>query len=54
LTGVFRGSEHLGVYCGHAPKSVGAICDPMAFSRVVEVAPGVLGLRHGGVTVDLV
>jgi hypothetical protein len=54
LTGAFRGSEHLGVYYGHAPKSVGAICDPTAFSGVVEVAPGVLGPRHGGVTVDLV
>ncbi len=54
MTGKFRGSEHLGVYYGHAPKSVGAICDPTAFSGVVEVAPGVLGPRHGGVTVDLV
>jgi hypothetical protein len=54
LTGAFRGSEHLGVYYGHAPKSVGAICDPTAFSGVVEVAPSVLGPRHGGVTVDLV
>jgi hypothetical protein len=54
LTGAFRGSEHLGVYYGHAPKSVGAICDPTAFSGVVEVAPGVLGPRHGVVTVDLV
>ncbi len=54
LTGAFRGSEHLGVYSGHNPKSVGAICDPTAFSGVVEVAPGVLGPRHGGVTVDLV
>ena len=54
LTGTFRGSEHLGGYCGHAPKSVGAICDLTAFSGVVEVALGVLGPRHGGVTVDLV
>ena len=54
LTGAFRGSEHLGAYYGHAPKRVGAICDPTAFSGVVEVAPGVLGPRHGGVTVDLV
>lgn len=54
LTGEFRGSEHLGVYYGHAPKTVGAICDLTAFSGVVEVAPGVLGPRHGGVTVDLV
>lgn len=54
LTGVFRGSVHLGVYYGHAPKSVGAICDPSAFTGVVEVAPSVLGPRHGGVTVDIV
>jgi hypothetical protein len=54
LTGPFRGSEHLGVYYGHTPKSVGAICDPSAFSGVVEVEPGVLGPVHGGVTVDLV
>jgi hypothetical protein len=54
LTGAFRGSEHLGVYGGHFPKSVGAICDPMAFSGVVEVARGVLGPNHGVVTLDLV
>ena len=54
LTGAFRGSEHLGTYYGHAPKSVGAICEPTAFSGVVEVAPNVLGPRQGGVTVDLV
>ena len=41
-------------FFGYGPKSVGAICDPAAFSRVVEVAPGVLGPRDGGVTVDLV
>ncbi len=52
-TGAFRGSEHLGAYYGHAPKSVGAICDPMAFSGVVKVAPNVLGPKHGAVTVDL-
>ena len=54
LTGTFRGTEHLGAFFGYGPKSVGAICDPAAFSRVVEVAPGVLGPRDGGVTVDLV
>jgi hypothetical protein len=54
LTGTFRGTEHLGAYFGHGPKSVGAVCDPAAFSGVVEVAPGVLGPRNGGVTVDLV
>jgi hypothetical protein len=54
LTGPFRGSEALGVYFGHAPKTVGAICDPTAFSGVVEIAPGVLGPRDGGVAVDVV
>jgi hypothetical protein len=54
LTGTFRGSEHLGVFAGHFPKSVGAICDPTAFSGVVEVALGVLGPQHGVVEVDLV
>jgi hypothetical protein len=54
LTGTFRGTEHLGVYAGHGPKSVGAICDPAAFSGVVEVARDVLGPRHGQVVVDLV
>jgi hypothetical protein len=53
LTGTFRGTEHLGGYGGHG-KSIGAICDPAAFSGVVEVAPGVLGPRHGTVVVDLV
>ena len=54
LTGAFRGTEHLGMSMGHAPKRVGAVCDPTAFSGVVEVAPGVLGPRNGGVIVDLV
>ena len=54
LTGAFRGTEHLGAYAGHGPKRVGAICDPTAFSGIVEVAPGVLGPRDGGVVVDLV
>ena len=54
LTGTFCGTEHLGMFMGHGPKSVGAVCDPTAFSGVVEVAPGVLGPRNGGVIVDLV
>lgn len=53
LTGQFRGTEHLGGYGGHG-KSIGAICDPKAFSGIVEVAPGVLGPRNGTVVVDLV
>jgi hypothetical protein len=54
LTGTFRGTEHLGVYGGHGPKGVGAICDPAAFSGIVEVQPGILGPRDGVVAVDLV
>jgi hypothetical protein len=54
FTGTFRGTEHLGANAGHGPKGVGAICDPSAFSGVVEVAPGVLGPRDGEVVVDLV
>jgi|SRR5579872_160060 len=47
LTGDFRGTVHLGAYAGHAPKSMGAICDPSAFTAVVELPPGLLGPRHG-------
>lgn len=54
LTGTFRGTEALGAFAGYGPKSVGAICDPAAFSHVVEVGPGVLGPRDGMVAVDLV
>jgi hypothetical protein len=54
LTGAFRGIEHLGAHAGHGPKGVGAICDPDAFSGVLEVPPGVLGPRDGAVVVDLV
>ena len=54
LTGIFRGTEHLGADGGFGPKSVGAICDPSAFSGIVEVAPGVLGPRDGRIMVDLI
>jgi hypothetical protein len=54
LTPAFQGTENLGAYGGHGPKGVGAICDPAAFSGVVEVPPGVLGPRDGQVVVDLV
>jgi len=54
LTGAFCGTEHLGMYMWHRPKGVGAVCNPTDFSGVVEVAPGVLGPRHGNVIVDLV
>ena len=53
LTGMFRGTEPLGAFFGYGPKSVGAICDPAAFSGgVVEVGPCVLRPGDGGV--DLV
>ena len=54
LTGSFHGIEHLGVYAGHGPKGVGAICDPNYFSGVIEIGPGILGPVHGNVAVDLV
>jgi hypothetical protein len=54
LTGTFTGTEHLGAYGGYAPKMVGAICDPDAFSGVLELPPGILGPRHGTIVVDLV
>ena len=54
LNGQFCGNEDLGIYCGYAPKGVGAICDPTAFSGVVEVPSGVLGPVHGAVAVALV
>jgi hypothetical protein len=54
LTGPFRGTEPLGVQMGYAPKGVGAICDPAAFSGVMEVSAGVLGPRDGQIVVDLV
>ena len=52
LNGTFRGSEHLGTYFGYGPKSVGAICDPMAFAGVVEVSPDVWGPMDGWVAVE--
>jgi hypothetical protein len=54
LTGAFKGTENIIAYGGHGPKGVGAICDPTAFSGVVEVEPGVLGPRDGDIVVDLV
>jgi ribosomal protein L30 len=54
LDGVFRGTENLGSHGGHSPKSVGAVCDPNAFSGVMEVPPGLLGPADGQVIVDLV
>jgi hypothetical protein len=54
LTGTFRGTEHLGAYGGYGPKSVGAICDPSAFTGIVEVPSGILGPNDGRILVDLV
>jgi hypothetical protein len=54
LTGQFHGAEHLGAYSGYGPKTVGAICDPAAFSGFVEVPPGILGPKDGLIIVDLV
>lgn len=49
----FKGIESLGVFYGHGPKKVGAVCNPSDFNAVVRVPVGVLGPRHGGVQVDL-
>ena len=54
LTGPFTGTEHLGAYKGHGGKSIGAVCDPTAFSGIIEAARGVLGPVNGSVVVDLV
>lgn len=54
LVDTFKGCEHLGVFSGHGPKSIGAVCDPAMFSGIVEVAPGILGPRDGIVALDLV
>src|SRR6266478_1050789 len=53
ITGPFCKTEHLGAYGGHG-ASIGAVCDPTAFSAVVEAAPDVLGPYEGQVVVDLV
>jgi hypothetical protein len=50
----FKGTEALGGYMGHGPKTVGAICDPNVFAGVVELPCGLLGPRAGQVLVDLV
>jgi hypothetical protein len=54
LTGLFRGIESLGMFKGFGPKSIGAICDPTAFSGVVELGPDILGPREGQISVALV
>ena len=54
LNGPFHGTVDLGIESGYSPKSVGTICDPSAFSGVVEVPPGILGPRYGAVGVVLI
>jgi len=54
LNETFRGTENIGAFGGHGPKSVGAVCDPNAFSGILEVPIGLLGPRDGTVAVDLV
>jgi hypothetical protein len=54
LTDAFKGCEHMGMFGGHGPKTIGAICNPANFSAVIEVAPGILGPGDGFVAVDLV
>lgn len=54
LTSTFRGVEHIGMFAGHGPKVVGALCDRAMFSEVMEVPRGILGPRDGFVAVDLV
>jgi len=54
LTSGFSGVEHMGMFAGYGPKTVGAICDPSAFSQIVEILPGILGPRDGFVAVDLI
>ena len=50
----FKGTEHLGGYGAHGPKSVGAICDRDVFAGLIELPSGVLGPSDGDVLVDLV
>lgn len=54
LNAPFRGTEHLGVSAGYAPRSVGAVCDMTAFDGVLVTPPDILGPRHGWIAVDLV
>jgi hypothetical protein len=47
----FRGTQQIGAFSGHAPKSIAAICEPKDFSGIVEVEAGILGPKHGCVGV---
>src|SRR5262245_29895352 len=53
LTAAFKGIEDLGVYAGHGGRSIGAVCDPAAFTGIVIVEPGILGPIDGSVAIDL-
>ena len=46
-TGPFSGTEQIGRFAGHSPKGVGVVCEPSAFSGVVEVAPEYWGHLGG-------
>jgi hypothetical protein len=54
LTEKFIGTEQIISYFGFDVKYVGAVCDPAAFSKVVELPTGILGAHDGGITIDLV
>lgn len=46
-------SQSFPIMNGFTPTDTGAICDPIAFTGIVEVASGILGPRHGSVGVVL-
>ena len=46
-------SQSFPIMNGFTPKDTGAICDPKAFTGIVEVASGTLGPRHGCIGVCL-
>jgi hypothetical protein len=53
LDAAFKDFEHMGMFGGHGPKVIGAICNPDNFTDVTEVAPGII--EHDGfVAVDLI
>lgn len=46
-------SQSFPIMNGFTPKDTGAICDPKAFTGIVEVVSGILGPRHGCIGVVL-
>lgn len=46
-------SQSFPIMNGFTPKNTGAICDPKAFTGIVEVASGILGPRQGCIGVCL-